>query len=126
MGAYQHGEGIVITGGTINADVLAVGRGAQAIKNVAASADDLEAGGHGEVATRLRELIEAVKAHADELDAPDKPARSTEMVAQELTSPQPNKLTVRAVLDNLLQATGSVTAVAKAVGALQLAVGALL
>jgi len=44
--------------------------------------------------------------------------RSAELVADELAKQEPNKLTVRAVLDGLLQAAGSATAVAHAVTAI--------
>jgi hypothetical protein len=119
-------EGVIVSGGTLNADVRAVGRRAQAIKNVTSSADTLAAGGRDEVADRLRALIAAIEAHADELGEPDELARSTETVAHELESEKPNTLTVRAVLDGLARAAGPVTAVAQAATALQAAVAAIL
>ncbi len=107
-------EGIVVSGGSINADVLSVGRRAQATKNVAA----LESRGQLELAERVRELIDAIDAHAASFEHPDEAMRSAELVADELAKPEPNKLTVRAVLDGLLQAAGSATAVARAVTAI--------
>jgi hypothetical protein len=126
MRSDQRNEGIIISGGTLSADVLAVGRGAQAIKNVSASADALEAAGSADIAGCLRTLVEAITAHAEDLEAPAELAQSTELVANELTSAKPNKLTLRALLDGLVRAAGSVTAVAHAAGALQAAVVAIL
>jgi hypothetical protein len=122
----RRNEGIVVSGGTLNADVLAVGRGARAIKNVSASADALAAAGNDDIARCLRAFVEAITAHADDLEAPDELAESAELVANELTSAQPNKLTLRAMLDGLVRAAGSVTAVAHTAGALQAAVMAIL
>jgi hypothetical protein len=118
----DHNEGIVVSGGSITADVLSVGRRAQAIKNVGASALELESRGQLELAERVRELIGAIDAHAASLEHPDEAMRSAELVAEELAKEEPDKLTVRAILGGLLQAAGSVTAMAHAVTA----VGAIL
>jgi translation initiation factor 2B subunit (eIF-2B alpha/beta/delta family) len=125
MTSERRNEGIIVSGGTLSADVLAVGRCAQAIKNVTASADALEAAGSTDVARCLQALVEAITAHAQDLEAPAELAESTELVANELTSAQPNRLTLRALLDGLVRAAGSVTAVAHAAGALQAAVMAI-
>jgi hypothetical protein len=126
MSSGEHNQGIIVTGGTIQADVLAVGPGASAIKNVRASADTLAANGREELAAGLRALTDAIEAHAGELHEPAQIAQSAEVVAKELEQPEPNRLTTQAVLDGISRAAGSVVAVAQAAGALGVAIGAIL
>jgi hypothetical protein len=126
MSGTARNQGIIVTGGSLQADVLAVGPGARAIKNVTAAADTLAADGRQELAERLRALTEAIQAHAGDLQAPDQMAQSAEVVANELTQPEPNRLTIKAVLTGLAQAAGSVAAVAQAATALGAAVGVIL
>jgi|tagenome__1003787_1003787.scaffolds.fasta_scaffold20003807_2 hypothetical protein len=126
MSSGERNQGIIVTGGTLQADVLAVGPGARAIKNVRATADALATSGREELAERLRALTNAIEAHAGDLDQPAEIAQSAEVVAKELEQPEPNRLTIQAVLGGISQAAGSVVAVAQAAGALGAAIGAIL
>jgi len=122
-----HGnEGIVVTGGSVQAGAIAVGRGARATQNIAGSAAALEGTGHQEIADLLRRLTQLIEQHADDLERPEELLESTATVAQEVAGDQPNRLTLRALLAGIAEAAGGVTSVAAAVEALQHALGGML
>jgi hypothetical protein len=114
-------EGIVQHGGTINAGAIAVGRGARALQRVDAAASTLD--DQREVATRLRELTALLVAHAEELERPDDVLVAAETVAEELTRPQPSRLTLTGVLEGIVGAASGVSGIAAAVAALRAAIG---
>ena len=68
-------EGIIQSGGSIDADVLVVGRGARAIQRVEATAAAI--GDQNDVATRLRELTALLSSNAAQLDRPDEVLAAT-------------------------------------------------
>ena len=115
-------EGLIITGGTINADQVAVGKYARAIKN---ANEALAQKGMQEIQVRLDELVQALNNHASALENPDEVRDSTEVVAKELSKDKPNKLTITAVLNGIASSVQSVTAIAVAVEALKNVIGML-
>jgi translation initiation factor 2B subunit (eIF-2B alpha/beta/delta family) len=119
-------EGISVSGGTINAGALAVGRGARATNVVEAASRTLEARGHAELAERLEELIHALDAHASELSNAAELLQATQVVAEELVKERPNKTTVTGVLAGIAAGVKSVAGLAGAAEALAHAVAAFL
>jgi hypothetical protein len=119
-------EGVRISGGTIEAGALAVGRGARATNLVEAASRTLEARGQAELARRLEELIHALDEHASELANAAELREATDVVAQELAKERPNKTTVSGVLAGIAGDVQSVAGLATAAGALAHAVAAFL
>lgn len=117
----QRNEGIVQHGGTISAGAIAVGRGARALQRVDAAASALA--DQREVGSRLQELTALLVAHVGELERPDDVLAAAETVAEELTRPQPNRLTLTGVLEGIVGAASGVSGVAAAVAALRAAIG---
>jgi hypothetical protein len=117
----QRNEGIVQHGGTISAGAIAVGRGAQALERVDAAASTLV--DQREVGTRIRELTALLVAHAGELERPDDVLSAAATVAEELTRPDPNHVTVRGVLEGIVGAASGVSGIAAAVASLRAAIG---
>jgi hypothetical protein len=115
-------EGIYMTGGTINAEQIAVGRKARATKIVSSANQALEQKGLQEVRDKLDELVNALTTHADALDNPDEVLDSAEVVAEELSKDKPNKLTLTAILSGIASSVQSVAAIATAVDALKHAI----
>ncbi len=115
-------EGINISGGTIKADQLAVGRNARATKIVSSAGEVLDQKGLQEIRDKLDELVNALTTHADALENPDEVLDSTEVVAQELSKDKPNKLTLTAVLSGIASSVQSVAAIATAAEALKHAI----
>jgi hypothetical protein len=120
MDTNRPNEGLIITGGTINADQIAVGKYAQAIKT---ANEALTQKGMQEIQVRLDELVQALNNHSDALVNPDEVRDSTAVVAKELSKEKPNKLTLIAVLNGIASSVQSVTAIAVAVEALKNAIG---
>jgi hypothetical protein len=114
-------EGIVQHGGVFSAEVLAVGRRARAVQRIEAVSASLP--DQDGAAARLRELAALVNAHLDDLERPDDVLAATETVAEELKKPEPNRLTLSAILDGIGSAASGVGGIAAAVTALRLAVG---
>ena len=123
MDTNRRNEGLIITGGTINADQIAVGPYAQAIK---AANEALTQKGMQEIRVRLDELVQALNNHAGALGNPDEVRDSTEVVAKELSKEKPNKLTLTAVLTGIASSVQSVSAIAVAVEALKNAIRMLM
>jgi len=119
-------EGIYMTGGTINAEQIAVGRKARATKIVSSANQALEQKGLQEVRDKLDELVNALTTHADALDNPDEVLDSAEVVADELSKDKPNKLTLTAILGGIASSVQSVAAIATAVDALKHAITLLM
>jgi len=122
MDTNMPNEGLIITGGTINADQVAVGKYARAIK---IANEALAQKGMQEIQVRLDELVQALNNHASDLDNPDEVRDSTEVVAKELSKDKPNRLTITSVLNGIASSVQSVTAIAVAVEALKNAIGML-
>jgi hypothetical protein len=122
----ERNEGIQVTGGTFEAGAVAAGRNAQAIQNISSAADALDGAGKDEIALRLRELGEAIAAQSERIDEAEELLHATESLAEEVSKPEPNRLTVRAMLNGITDAAGSVSGVAAAVTALRVALGAFL
>lgn len=115
-------EGIYMTGGTINAEQIAAGRQARAIKIVSSADQALEQKGLQEIREKLDELVNALTTHAEALENPDEVLDSTEAVAEELSKDRPNKLTLTAILSAIASSVQSVAVVATAVDALKHAI----
>ena len=115
-------QGIYMTGGTINAQTIAVGVGARATT----VATDLRARGKDEVAECLDELIAQLKAHTDEVPNIEEVLGATETVTEELAKERPNKTTVTGVLSGIATSVQSVSGLATAIDALLKAVQGIL
>jgi hypothetical protein len=114
----RRNEGVIVTGGRIEAGALAVGRGAHASQAVHRAAADLAERGRTEVADRLEALIRELEQHAGRLDNADELKESTEVVARELAKDEPNRTTVTGVLAGITAGVQSITSVAAAAQAL--------
>ena len=108
-------EGIYQTGGSISVGgSLAVGKRAQAISVVGTARQSLEAKGLDEVSAKLGELLEALSAHADQLDDPDPVYASVQDVAEELAKTKPDRSRIRAIVAAISESAKSVTGLATA------------
>lgn len=113
-------EGIIVTGGSLHADKIAVGRRARIVSHaLQLTGESLIQSGHHELAERLEELRVALREHQEELPDPIAAADSAEAVATELAKQRPIMSVLRKLLAGLSNAAGPVTAVADAVTALQ-------
>jgi hypothetical protein len=126
MSESIHNEGIYQTGGSINADQLAIGRNASISKTINAAAQSLDQKGLQEIKEKLQALYEALETDGGSLKNAGEVMESTEVVAKELSKDKPNKLTLTGVLDGILGAVKSVTSITGAVNLLKKAIETLL
>jgi hypothetical protein len=119
-------KGIQISGGTFNAENVAVGDSARAYKTVYAVDTMSEQEKWQEIRDRLDELEKVLDTHAAALSNADEVRDSTAVVSKELSKDKPNKLTVISVLNGIAESVRSVTAITVAVEALRHAITALL
>jgi hypothetical protein len=105
--AEGRNEGIQISGGTINAGNLAVGRGATVVA-------ELRERGQEDVARRLEELVRQLEEHRDEVPHLALVRAATESVTEELAKERPDKRRVRDVLAGISESVRSVTGLARA------------
>ncbi|HEX7462733.1 MAG TPA: hypothetical protein VF317_11230 [Dermatophilaceae bacterium] len=115
-----HNEGIIFNGpGRLDADVLAVGRGAHAKQGGLAPAafEDVDA--------RLVDLIAQIKDRREDLDDGEELADTAESLRSELAKDAPNRVSVKALLEGLVGGVASVTELATLVSSVQTAIGNL-
>ena len=126
MDTSDTNKGIQVSGGTFNADNVAVGDSAKAYKIVYAADQMSEEEKWQEIHEKLDELEEALNAHAASLNNPDEVRGSAAVVAEELSKDKPNKLTITSVLNGIADSVKSVTVIAVAVEALRNAITTLM
>ncbi|HMG76300.1 MAG TPA: hypothetical protein VK582_22695 [Pyrinomonadaceae bacterium] len=119
-------EGILQTGGTINADQIAVGQNARAIRCLSQAKETLERAGLKEIEDRLVHLVQVLEDHTSSLSNRDEIINSTETLARELAEVKPNKLTLISLLEGIAGRVNSVTVVATAIEALKSAIASLM
>jgi uncharacterized protein YqeY len=108
----RRNEGIIVTGGTVSADQIAVGRNARAVKKSIGAVQDK---GRDEVAEALEALVAVLQEHAAQLDDVEELLDATRTVADELAKEKPNKRTVGAVLASIGDAARNLVSVVSAV-----------
>jgi hypothetical protein len=118
-------EGLINTG-SITSQSIAVGRGARAVTTIESAAQTLEDRGHADVAQRLEELKAQMLAQSAKIENFDENLQALELLAAGLAEPEPNRITIRSLLDGLTSSLRSVGGVAEAAAALKVAVGVLL
>ena len=121
-----HNEGINISGGSLNAGQIAVGRGAQAIQNTYNLANQLEEAGKSGVAQAITELLKALEANSNKVADQEEVTQAVQQVAEEVQKEKPNKFTLKGLLSSLKESLGSVAEIAGQVTILQKAIALML
>jgi hypothetical protein len=113
-------EGVVVSGGSFQADTMAVGRKASVTVGVPAAGVDPE------LFRRLEEFLELMDRYAAAL--PDAPSvrSTTEVLQQEIAKAKPNRITIRGLLAGLTDAVSSVAPLLTAVEAIKTTLATLL
>jgi hypothetical protein len=119
-------SGINISGGNVRIGNAAVGTGARAIQHIQKAGEALDRKGLQEIRQRLDALVEAIGKHAAEPKQKEELLDSTRTVAEELTKPKPNRLTIMGTLGMIAGTMKSAAGIATAAEAVKAAVLALL
>jgi uncharacterized coiled-coil DUF342 family protein len=102
-------RGMQVSGGTINAEVIAGGENAKATKYEGSKRGEAEI---QSIYAKLAELEKAILTNAAELKQSDELIDATRQVRKELASAKP-KVTVTSVLHGITQSVQSVAAIAE-------------
>lgn len=113
----RHNEGIYMPGGTIQNSVVAAGRSARAVMDETAST--LEKQGTEEIAARLRQLEDALRASEDQLgNASQSVYELAAAAAQELATNTPRRAVTNRLLQGIAEEASGVASIAEAARAL--------
>jgi hypothetical protein len=117
--AYRN-EGIMVSGGTVNAGALAVGRDAHAEAHLVRADQALAEKGWQEIRVQLDALVSVVATRNTTGADTEEAAQLLEAVAQELSKEQPSRVALNALLQGLtgkvpLEAVAGVLALRRAV-----------
>jgi hypothetical protein len=97
----QNNEGIIVSGGSFNANQVSVGHNSQAIQATYTIADDLKRSGKDEVAAALRALLKALGDHGSKVTSLDEVVQAVQQIAEETKKEKPNKITLKSLLDGI-------------------------
>ncbi len=118
----SNNDGIIISGGSLNAEQVAVGQGAQAIKTTYNLAQELENDDRQELARAIKELLQSLEAHQPDIDDYDEVSQAVQQITEEVQKEQPSKLTLKALLNGVKESVGSIVEIVEKVGLLQKAI----
>jgi hypothetical protein len=122
----QSNQGIIVTGGTLNANQLAVGPGSRAIQVTHAGARDSRAEAEERVGRSAAELLRALDQQASTVEDYGELSQAIRQVVEEARKAQPSKLALRSQLSGISGAVGAEANLASELLALQSAVEALI
>jgi len=111
------------SGGTINAQALAVGDHAHAVVQHATMG--LKQERRDDVLASLTRVLEAIAAHGASLPDPEAASGLVERIATESAKPKPDKVSLKSFLGTLAEEVSSVSVIAKTVAGLSTAIFAL-
>ena len=124
MSGYN--EGIYVSGGSLNAGQISVGRGAQAIQNTYNLASQLGESGKSEVAQAITELLKALEVSSNKIADKEEVTQTVQQVAEEVQKEKPNKFTLKGLLSTLKESLGSTAEIAEKVTILQKAIALMM
>lgn len=109
-------EGIIVSGGNVAADQIAVGKGAVARKVVYGTdgSDSLR-----QIQQQIEDLRAMLLQHASALPSAQELSRQTDEIAAELANPAPNRGRIASMFESMLSATKQVAELAASVVSLR-------
>lgn len=119
-------EGINVSGGSLNAGQIAVGRGAQAVQKTYNLANHLGETGQLEVAEAIAELLKTLEANSNKIIDQEEVTQAVQQIAEEAQKEKPNKFTLKGLLSTLRESVGSVAEIAEKVAILQKAIALMM
>jgi hypothetical protein len=114
-------SGIVISGGTVNANAMAAGKGAVA-SNVAVGVSEAAL---ADIRQSLDQLAQELRARASELDDADQALAVVDLARNEAAKKSPNKGTLLGLLKTLTSVVGDVASFGTSVAAIVSTVSAI-
>jgi translation initiation factor 2B subunit (eIF-2B alpha/beta/delta family) len=115
----QKNQGIIISGGTFNAEQVAIGKGAQAIQHIQTLTDAMKTDGKVDLAQTITDFLEVIENHKEELSDYDELLQAIQQIIEEVKKDKPNKLTLKGLLAAIKESVGSVAEIFENVNLLQ-------
>lgn len=115
-------EGMIVSGGSIHAEQIAVGEGAQAIKTTYGLTDELENQGKEDLAAAIRELLKSLEANKAKISDYGDITDAVEKITEEVKKEKPSKLALKGLLNAVKESVGSVVEIVEKIGSLQKAI----
>jgi hypothetical protein len=122
----QVNQGIIVTGGSFNSNQVAVGAATLAIQNSYELVRDFKAEGCKDLAKSLEALIASLETHCLQIKDYEEVTQAVQMIAEEVKKKNPNKFTLRGLLQGVRESVGSVVDIVDKLGLLQKAISALI
>lgn len=122
----EKNEGIVVSGGSFQAEQVAVGRNAQTIQYTHDLADQLSKDGEEKIATAIHELLQAIETYQCETVTKKEAVQTVQKIAEEVQKEEPNKFTLKGMLASLKETLGSIAEIADKLSVLQKAVALMI
>jgi translation initiation factor 2B subunit (eIF-2B alpha/beta/delta family) len=120
-------QGIIVSNdGTFHAGQVAVGQGAQAIKNTYNLANQLQESGQEQIAQAITELLKSLESQNVQDAVKEQAAQEIQAVAEEAQKEKPNKFTLKGLLTSLKESVGSVAEIAEKLTVLQKAIALMM
>lgn len=122
----EKNEGIVVSGGSFQAEQVAVGRNAQAIQHTYNLTKQLTDVGKDEIAEAIHQLLEAIEAQNCETSLEKESVQTVQKITEEVQKEEPNKFTLKGMLSSLQETLGSITEIASKLNILKKAIALML
>ena len=107
-------SGINQFGGSIHADLIAVGSQARAIKTVNASVDQLRDRGEKELASAIENLLNTINKHGTQLPDSTSVLALTEKISESVVHREPDRVNLKSWINLIVEETKSIAQIGNA------------
>jgi hypothetical protein len=118
----QGNQGIIVSGGTFNANLVAVGANSRAIQETSTDTSDLQAEAEAQVIQSAGELLRELEQYTGVIESREDMALALRQIAEEAGHKRPNTINLKSLLVWVKTGLGSEASFAPHVQALQSAV----
>jgi len=122
---HRRNDGVVITGGTVEAGQIVAGKNSRVKGTFQGAIGSPGTQERQDVTDAIKQFIIELREHQDEVSNYPDVVDSTELLADELEKPVPNKLIANGMLSSIKEGVGTVSGLVAAVASLGTAIRSL-
>jgi hypothetical protein len=122
---HRRNDGVVITGGTVEAGQIVAGKNSRAKGTFHGAIGNPGAQERQDVTDAIQQLIAELREHRDDISNYADVVDSAELLASELEKPAPNKLIANGMLSSIREGVSTVSGLVAAVASLGTAIRSL-
>jgi hypothetical protein len=112
MDSKTRNGGIIVYGGTINSDQIAVGNSASVHKNITSQHYNTESMASSELIVQLNDLVSIIKSQVHNIECSKELLAASKELQEELSKPKHSKITITELLSSIASNCGSLTKIA--------------